>query len=466
MSDLTKSNLSQNATDYVGLGLALVTFGLAIFIVLANVYLASKGKADATVTLLLNVLAITFSTVCTVWVGRWSARRENKAFIRAALRTTYGLHEGLEVAERSAVDGITRMKDRSSLPAPAIAVLWEEVIGRVLDQVRSQMRSAQATVANWQEFLPEEVQKLNQAEQQKAVALNEITLAAEQARAILRELKDFPETADTSALRTRVQALEEERAKLSASSALGLPAAGEARKLLAMGALEEAISAYSSLIATSPTVSHSLYVARARARYLAGDTAGALKDLEMAENKFPADPTIARLRNDIKTGSKPFPLPFGTVQPQWKELVERGHTALSNGTPDEALRYYKAARDAGLFAVLAAQDEAMALLALGKFSDAKRTVQRVMPLATGPFVRAQAFALIALADALSNNGENESIRSLRRSLDDLRFLGTPFRLSDSPLQYLFQSLRRKGPLTEAVTNVVRELNPLEPDTLE
>ena len=94
----------------------------------------------------MNVLALTFSTICTIWVGRWSAQRENRAFIRAALRTTYGLHEGLGVAEQSALQAVSRMKNRQELSTVVASQFWEEVIGRVLDHLRGLMREAQATI--------------------------------------------------------------------------------------------------------------------------------------------------------------------------------------------------------------------------------------------------------------------------------------------------------------------------------
>ena len=84
-----------------------------------------------------------FSSVCTIWVGRWSALRENKAFIRAALRTTHGLLEGLRAAEQSAAEGIARMRDRESLAPEVQGVFWSELVGRVVDQIRSLKRDAE-----------------------------------------------------------------------------------------------------------------------------------------------------------------------------------------------------------------------------------------------------------------------------------------------------------------------------------
>ncbi|MEQ1887405.1 MAG: hypothetical protein ABL967_20260 [Bryobacteraceae bacterium] len=452
---------AQKSIDYVGIGLAGLTALLAFVVVAGHVYLASIGKADTVTTLLLNLLALTFSTIFTVWLGRWSAHRENKAFIRAALRTTYGLHEGLEAAERSALEGIARMKGRTSLPQAAEAEMWEEVFGRVLDQVRGQMRRAQETVANWREFLPEEVDKLNQAEEQKASAISEVTIAADQARALLRELGDAPESPDTLALRARIEALEQEKSRITASSALAMPAAGEARKLLAMGALEEAIAAYSSLIEASPS-SHSPYLARARARYLAGDASGAMADLKAAEEKCPTDPTIARMRAEIQAGRKVAPVPTIAMAQAWKAAVDRGNRALAAGKGEDAVREYRAAREAGLLPVFAAQNEAMALLTLGKPSDARTVIQAAIGSMTGPFVRVQGLALLAVADALEGRMDPEAARHLASALDDLRLMGKPFSMADSSLQFLLQGLRSSDRFEGSVRDVFLRLLPQMP----
>jgi tetratricopeptide (TPR) repeat protein len=428
--DPMKDPKPSNTADYLGVGLAILTALLAVGVLAAHVYLASVGKADTTVTLLLNVLALTFSTVCTIWVGRWSAHRENKAFIRAALRTTHGLHEGLEAAERSAVDGVNRMRDRTRLESQAVAELWEEVLGRVLEQVRGQMRRAQETIANWREFLPEEVDKISRAEQQKASALNEMTAAANQARAILRELGESPDAPGTAALRARIEALEQERSRLSASSALAIPETGEARKLLAMGAFEEAIAAYSSHIGISPE-NHTLYVQRARARYLAGDAEGALADLAVAQEKCPTDPTVARLQQHVRAGTALPPPSLAPQQAAWKQAVERGNQALAQADGERALTHYRAAREAGLINVFAVQNEAMALLVLGSPREARELLQENIGTMSGPFVRAQCLALIAVANALESGDAPQDLAELRESLENLNFMGTPFQMTES-----------------------------------
>lgn len=439
--------------DYLGPGLACLTAALATIVVVAHIYLASTGKANPLATLLLNILALTFSTICTVWVGRWSALRENKAFIRAALRTTYGLHEGLELAQQAALDGISRMKSRSGLDAGVSAQFWEEVVGRLVDQVRALMRRAQETVANWKEFGPEEIEQLAHAEENKATALGEVAAATDQVRAILDNLRESVGQVHTERLQARIEALEQEKARITALSAFALPGTGEARRLLASGAFEEAIAAYSSLIAIQPQA-HTLYLARARARYLADDRPGALADLEAAELLFPTDPVIPRMRDEINQGRQPSPV---AVPPSWRGHVDRANSSLAAGRGDEALEHFAAAEQAGLFVVFAAENAAMAMLLQGRTNDARDRIRAILPSITGLFVRIQALTLLALADALEGRDGAESLEQLETAVKELRLVGSKFDLSQSPLQHLLLGLLRTNRMSERVEGVVRAI---------
>ncbi len=398
------------------------------------------------------MLALTFSTVCTVWAGRWSALRENMAFIRAALRTTYGLREGLEVAQQIALEGSSRMKPRVSMSSDVTAQFWEELVGRVVDQMRALARVADQTVANWQEFAPEEAQRLSEADRTKADALDEVTVAMEQTRAVLDTLKDSLAAPETARLQARITSLEEERARINASSALAFPASGEARRLLAAGAIEEAIASYSTMITASPDA-HTLYIQRARARFLAGDATGALADLDEAEARCSTDPSIARLRTDIKEGKRPPPLAPTSQQPLWREDVAAANNALAAGNGRVALERFQAARKAGLLPVFAIINDAMAHLLLGEPGEARAAVERALPTITGPYVRVQALALLALCDVAEKTDSVEHMTRLTSALRDLRLIGSRFELADSPLQHLALGFYNKNMLIGEVGHI-------------
>lgn len=455
-SKLGQNNHEPKWDDYLGPLLAGLTAVLALIVVGVHVYLASTGKSNTLATLLLNVLALLFSAVCTIWVGRWSALRENKAFIRAALRTTYGLHEGLVVTERLALDGIARMKSRSAMEAAVAAQFWEEVLGRTLDQVRALMRRAQETIANWKEFGPEEVEQLSHADEKKASALQEVESATEQMRSMIDGLRESLGSGRTERLQARLEALEQEKERITASSALAMPSSGEVRRLLAAGAFEEAILAYSSLIAASPD-NHSLYIGRARARYLANDNTGALADLDEAQTRYPNDPTIGRMREDIKKGQKLAPIALAT-NPPWRKEVNRANSYLAMGDGENALAHFRVAEEAGLFSIFAAENAAMAFLLLGRTNEARDSIHAVMPAISGLFLRAQAFALLALADALDGKAASASATELEACVSEISALELTFDLAESPLQFLMRGLVKVGRLSSEAAGVFAVLS--------
>lgn len=438
--------------DLLGPFLAITMAALAVVVVAGHVFLVSRREVDQLSTLLLNLLALVFSSICTIWVGRWSALRENKAFIRAALRNTYGLLEGLKVAEQAALEGINRMSQRSMLAGDVQAAFWTEAIGRVVDHVRSLIRRAQETVANWQEFGPEEVERLAHAEVLKEAAISELRTATQEVTAVLRSVSAEDQSAVTERLRARVEALEHETERLETSSALSVPARGEARKLLAMGALEEAIDAYSALIADG-SGGHSIYLARGRARYLAGDRAGALEDIKQAQAIDPSDPSVVRLRRDIEEGRTLAPV-LAAAGPSYKPAVSKGNLALAEGDGERARRCFDEAKNLGLFPVFCAQNEAMACLLLGRPVEARETVVRALPETSGPFVRVQALALLAMSEAAAGQSPEATLGQLASAVAALGQLGSRFDVAQSPLQFLFSGLQRNGAMQPPYARVL------------
>lgn len=424
--------------DRLGAGLAIVAAFLALALVATNVYMVSTKNADTATTLLLNALSLVFSTVCTVWVGRWSALRENKAFIRAALRTTYGLQEGLEAAEQTALDGINRMRTRPKLDLDMSTQLWEETTGRVVDQIRALVRRAQETVANWKEFGPEEVEALTTAEIAKASAVTDLSGAAAQMRSMLESFGPTLAPAQTAKLQERIEALEQEREKIYASSVLAFPTTGEARRLLALGAFNDAIDAYSSLIAVQPE-GHTLYIGRARAKYMKGDRTGALADLDEAERLCPNDDAIQRMRVDIQLGRQPDNVSVRIEQP-WKDKVEKANAEMARGRAEEALVQFEEAEQLGLNPVFAGENIAMALALAGRTAEARQRLRNLEPLLQGSFVRVQARLIYTICDALDGTEVTSQLQALRKDAKELAYTGAMFQVSRSPIQYLLSGL--------------------------
>jgi len=181
----------------------------------------------------------------------------------------------------------------------------------------------------------------------------------------------------------------------------------------------------------------------------------------VAQEKCPTDPTVARLQEHVRAGTAWPPHSLAPQQAAWKQAVERGNQALAQVDGERAITHYRAAREAGLIDVFAVQNEGMALIVLGRAREARELLQKNIGIMSGPFVRAQGLALIAVANALENGDAPHDLAALRESLEHLSFMGTPFRMTESPIRFLVQALRKTGTLEGRVREVFRLMLPRE-----
>jgi tetratricopeptide (TPR) repeat protein len=450
----------QRDRDIFSIVLAVSSALLAVIVLVGHLYLASLGLTDIVSTLLLSLLTIVFTSVFAALLGRSSALNQNKKFIRSALRTTYGLREQLQFTEQTARQGIEKTRSRLVETPELLSEFWEDLVRHTIDNLLTLMRRADETIANWREFLPEEVSELKKLEDMKDRDIQELANAIHEVKGALSGLSSSPQLADTSALLARISQLESERNRLEATSVLAVPAQGEARKLLAMGAYEEAIEAYSALI-NAGSSGHGALIGRARARYLAGDKQGALQDLADAEVLAPADAAIARLLSQI-TQNKPLTPVASPIHVTYQAAVSRGNSALARGDGHSALHEFKQAKELGLFEVLSAQDEAMAHMLLRDASSARSLLENTLPQTTGPYVRPQAHALLAICCFMLREDASTWILQLRQSLKTLKDAGVPFDYRESPLIYFRLGLSRAEMLTGDIEGVFTMLSPVVP----
>lgn len=87
----------------------------------------------------------------------------------------------------------------------------------------------------------------------------------------------------------------------SPASVLPPQNAKKVRALVAAGKYAEAVTTYTKMIELQPG-SYTLYIGRARAKFLAGDRSGALSDLDIAVNLHPGDPSLDAFRAQIEEG--------------------------------------------------------------------------------------------------------------------------------------------------------------------
>jgi tetratricopeptide (TPR) repeat protein len=116
------------------------------------------------------------------------------------------------------------------------------------------------------------------------------------------------------------------------------------RDLIEMGKFSEAIAIYDDLIDAEPAA-HTLYLGRAKAKFLAGDRVGALDDIYRAEKFNSNDPNVSVIKSrmiegDIKGAA------LG-VNNESSRLARMGKEALDAGKGVEAFEYFSQAEEKG-----------------------------------------------------------------------------------------------------------------------
>src|SRR5690606_21128920 len=101
---------------------------------------------------------------------------------------------------------------------------------------------------------------------------------------------------------------------------------------------------YSHKLELEPS-NYTLFLGRARAHFLLGETDLALKDIDEAEKIRPSDQNVKILRSKIADGSLSPPREGQSAEAN--ELVRRGHEALTSGKADEAYVFYSDAQNLG-----------------------------------------------------------------------------------------------------------------------
>jgi len=426
--------------DYARLGVvALVVIATGFFTYL--VLRAEQGVSRALDTFLITVIGIGASVVASVIIGRWSAQKSAHDNLRPFLRTAFRSHGELILGLDRVAEEIREASDKltDKLPLSATKARVQEQYQRALEGLE-----------NWKELLPEGIEEL----------VEKILKKREEEEKYQEAISEIKAAPFSQALQAQIEKLTKEKERIAELSpfVLGIQG-GEARRLVLIGAYGEAVSAYSRLIKESPK-NYTLYLARARTKYLAGDKTGALKDLDEVDRLHPEPEGLytSRLRVLI---SEDKPLSPATKPIQaYKESYE-GNNFLAAGDGDRALDAYRRAAESGLFEVYTSQNYTMAYLVKGDVKAAREHVAKVDPDSVGPFIKVQHFVLLALCAVLESNDCSNEIESLKKAISAC----TDFNLNRSPLQFLEQGLQARGyddASVRVVFDLIRKNPPLPP----
>ena len=209
--------------------------------------------------------------------------------------------------------------------------------------------------------------------------------------------------------------------------------------LIADEKYDEAVQRYSELIQQEPT-QFTHHLGRARALFLAGDRAGALRDIESAErvsgNRIHGD----SLRLQIEEGS----LEAGPVfSKEGHEYAKRGHIALTADDAIEAFKCYHAAEEAGYNPIFSNYNKAMACCLEGEYRGCRNYLSYIDPF-PGTYLELNCNVLRLMSMVLEGVKPDIKIKDLTAQKKNIESEKGGYSLQQSPLRYIFQALQRRG----------------------
>jgi ppGpp synthetase/RelA/SpoT-type nucleotidyltranferase len=227
----------------------------------------------------------------------------------------------------------------------------------------------------------------------------------------------------------------------SVSNGFALPGASPekafaVRDLVAEGRYSEAISVYDAKIANDPR-SVTLYLGRAKAKFLGGDVAGAEKDIKLAESMQPTNQNVVALREQIIEGKI-----TGTEKAdpnQANMLTNRGHEAMRQGDGSLAYILYTEAADAGASRPFSILNRAMACILAEDLAGASQLLNGLQIRAGTPME----INILALRAVLIRLSGDYSDRSAIEALQNAVTLKGDFSFQLSPLNRLREVLLGK-----------------------
>lgn len=212
-----------------------------------------------------------------------------------------------------------------------------------------------------------------------------------------------------------------------------------ARELVEAGQYSEAVKSFSDKIALFPS-NHTLFIGRARARFLMGDLRGALADLGESDRLNPASmASTSRLRFLIENG-KIDEVVRGYNPPAEKtsEGLRAAGSALTNGDGERAFIEYEKLEGFGYNWALAQFGKSASCVLDFDLNGANAYLARLEPRPSTPMA-VNINALICIISIISGRYSTEQIDTLRAALGDAPM----YDLSASPLRNVFDGFKKK-----------------------
>lgn len=235
----------------------------------------------------------------------------------------------------------------------------------------------------------------------------------------------------------------------------GQSEAKNVRSLLLEGRIAEAIEVYDRKIEFEPN-SYTLYLGRAKARFLSGDVTGAHTDVDRASELNPDSVVIENLRQRMINGRVEI-LPPTAYEPSANDLINQGHAALRAAEGDKAYNYYTLAQNVGASFPFSVLNKAMACTVAGDIEGSKLHLAKLR-INPGTPMEINIQGLAAINMAIEESGEFTNQIEL---IADLIKKKADYVVQLSPLPILFAGLDNthfENPTAEKIEIVFDVLN--------
>lgn len=235
------------------------------------------------------------------------------------------------------------------------------------------------------------------------------------------------------------------------------PTPSLARTLITLKRFAEATQVYSRMILLHPHIT-TLYSGRAKARFLAGDRALAIEDIEYVLSKLPRDPGATYLKELIEKGPirQPKQYPNQTLDMSWK-----GQEFLREGKGEDAFQAYSAAQAKGTNFFFSQINKAMACILIKDSEGADYFLDQLRLYAETTPTLINVTALRGLCACLRKKG----VASARNRLADQLTDCPEYRYDKSPLLDLETGLlKRDGLISDCIAQFFEILREFRGDS--
>lgn len=226
------------------------------------------------------------------------------------------------------------------------------------------------------------------------------------------------------------------------------------RALVRAGKFTDAIDLYTQKLQESPKM-YTLFLGRAKARFLAGDRSAALQDIEEAIDLNPDDPAAQRLREQVLEGATAERRPITT---EANELNKRANSFLEMGDGISAFEFFSKAQEQGASRPFSLFNKAMACFLASDFAGSKYFLG-LLHRKLGTPMSINVSAMLCLVSAASDPAQfGEEMIHLKEAMD----ASENFIFSMSPLAKLKRGMQnwqisRTGEIDKRISQVFAEI---------